>query len=49
VSEDGQVLYDKQDMWGILRRGNLKEEKVIRVSSTKEVYYADIREVGDLG
>lgn len=51
VSNDDQVLYDKQNMWSTFKQENLVEEEVFRIDlgSPKEVYYTDIQSVGDLG
>lgn len=49
VFDDHQTLYDKQNMWSTLKQGNLEEDKVLPIGSSKEMYYTAFRQVNDIG
>lgn len=49
LAGDGQAIYDSENMLPIFHQTNLEEEKVTQLSSSDDLYYANIRQVRDLG
>lgn len=48
ISEDNQVLYDKNKMWDRLQKEIGNEEKITQFSTASNIYYADTQEIENL-
>ncbi|WP_318616589.1 EAL domain-containing protein [Sporosarcina sp. YIM B06819] len=49
VSNQGDILYDPDDMWAIFQKAQLEEQEVAKLQKGEESYYASVRHLDGLG
>ncbi|WP_313891338.1 EAL domain-containing protein [Psychrobacillus sp.] len=49
VSNQGDILYDPENMWTAFQNASLKEKEVWKLRKDKRTYYASVRQLDNLG